>query len=122
MFKARGITKEGKFIYGYYHKYIGTSQGTNYERHFILDNDFAPDGDECDNWCCQEEIIQEPDACLNIKDVDGKMVWENDELEIYGNDEGSFTLMKWHYDYNEYYFLAEQKDFKILGNKHGITE
>jgi hypothetical protein len=74
-FIARGITKDNKFVYGYYAKIN--------EKHYILDVDSNYDyergwGDAFVDGLT--EIIKEPDRQIGLLDINKNIIYENDEL------------------------------------------
>jgi hypothetical protein len=123
-FTARGISKEtGKFVYGYYVKGSKGSKDevlTNVEAHYIVEEGIQPY--DVFPHLSFTEITQEPDRCLDFKDKNGKIGYENDNIEVYGENEGHFDLQQWNYRQQEYWCLAEQKDIEIIGNTHNIKE
>lgn len=85
-FTARGITKEGIFVIGYYF-FCGLD-----EKHYIIkqakkDSIMIIGEHPITQYQEYIEIIQEPDRCLGVKDIEEELIFERDDVEEeYGVD------------------------------------
>lgn len=147
-FIARGITKEGKFVYGYYAKikekhFIITSEALiidDYPAIYIhtLKDSFGELGILTSHLV---EIIKEPDKCLNFKDKNGKMLYENTQIRLTGKNLETTTGFILYEENSMAYHIYSEKENKdeffilsleqiirhrwvieTIGNTHNIKE
>jgi len=124
-FQARGITKDNKFVYGYYFKADGNGE------HYIIKPNVSfsavnPDEHgECDCGITDfVKITKEPDRFIELYSIKKEKIFENDKIIC------SYTKYTVRHNINCCAFYATRKngshqlydglDIKIIGNTHNI--